>query len=170
MLRSEDTWAFVARLKQDAAHRQTFRSWWSAPSKIERKGFHLGVDRYLCKPIERSDLIRELRALTGQPPLFQVLIIDDEERDRYLLKQRFRDLPVLIAEASSGAEGIRAACKHKPDLIFLDLGMPDLTGFEVLERLKSEAAAGGYPGRSGHLASAHPCERESTDRREQLQL
>ena len=122
VLRSEDTWAFVAKLKQDTRTR-------NIPIVVvstiddEAKGFHLGVDRYLLKPIEPSELIRELRSLTGQPPMAQVLIIDDEERDRYMLRQKLRNLPLLVMEAASGTEGIRAACKHRPDVIFLDLGM-----------------------------------------------
>jgi len=144
VLRSEDTWAFVAKLKQDTRTR-------NIPIVVvstiddEAKGFHLGVDRYVLKPIERSELIRELRSLTGQPPMAQVLIIDDEERDRYLLRQKLRNLPLLVIEAASGTEGIRAACKHRPDVIFLDLGMADLSGFEVLERLKKEPATAEIP-------------------------
>jgi CheY-like chemotaxis protein/anti-sigma regulatory factor (Ser/Thr protein kinase) len=134
VLRSEDTWAFVAKLKQD-----------TRTIDDEAKGFHLGVDRYVLKPIERSELIRELRSLTGQPPMAQVLIIDDEERDRYLLRQKLRNLPLLVIEAASGTEGIRAACKHRPDVIFLDLGMADLSGFEVLERLKKEPSTAEIP-------------------------
>jgi CheY-like chemotaxis protein/anti-sigma regulatory factor (Ser/Thr protein kinase) len=144
VLRSEDTWAFVARLKQDSRTR-------NIPIVVvstiddEAKGFHLGVDRYLLKPIEQSELIKELRSLTGQPAMAQVLIIDDEERDRYLLRQKLRNLPLLVIEAASGTEGIRAACKHRPDVIFLDLGMADLSGFEVLERLKKEPSAAEIP-------------------------
>ena len=144
VLRSEDTWAFVARLKQDERTR-------NIPVLIvstiddQSKGYHLGVDRYLLKPIERAELIKELKSLTGQPPMMEVLIIDDEERDRYLVKQRLRNLPLLVREATSGTEGIRAACKHKPDVILLDLGMADLSGFEVLERLKRDAATAEIP-------------------------
>ena len=144
VLRSEDTWAFVARLKQDARTRNIPMIVVSTIDD-EAKGFHLGVDRYLVKPVERSELIRELRSLTGQPPMAQVLIIDDEERDRYLLRQKLRNLPLLAIEAATGTEGIRAACKHKPDVIFLDLGMADLSGFEVLERLKKEPSAAEIP-------------------------
>ena len=144
VLRSEDTWAFVAKLKRDERTR-------NIPILIvstiddQSKGFHLGVDRYLLKPIERAELIKELKSLTGQPPMMEVLIIDDEERDRYLVKQRLRDLPLLVREATSGTEGIRAACKHKPDVILLDLGMADLSGFEVLERLKRDASTAEIP-------------------------
>jgi CheY-like chemotaxis protein len=45
-------------------------------------------------------------------------------------------LPLLILEAHGGTEGIRSAQNHKPDFIFLDLTMPGMTGFEVLEELK----------------------------------
>jgi DNA-binding response OmpR family regulator len=61
VLRSEDTWAFVAKLKQDERTR-------NIPILIastiddQSKGFHLGVDRYLLKPIERAELIKELKS------------------------------------------------------------------------------------------------------------
>jgi two-component system KDP operon response regulator KdpE len=64
--------------------------------------------------------------------MMEVLIIDDEEQDRYLVKQRLRNLPLLVREATEELKR-RAACKHKPDVILLDLGMADLSGFEVLE-------------------------------------
>ena len=50
-----------------------------------------------------------------------------------------------MIEAASGTEGIRMACKHRPDVIFLDLGMADLSGFEVLERLKKEPSTAEIP-------------------------
>jgi CheY-like chemotaxis protein len=133
VLRSEDTWAFVARLKQDV-HTRNIPILVVSTTDDEGKGFHLGVDRNLIKPIERSELIRELRSLTGQPPMAQVLIIDDEERDRYLLRQKLRNLPLLVVEAASGMEGIQAACKHRTDVIFLDLGMADLSGSKCWSR------------------------------------
>ena len=144
LLRSEDTWSFVAALKASDSARD-IPILVATTVEDQAKGFHLGVDGYLLKPIERVELIRELRSLTLQAPLHEVLIIDDEERDRYLLRQKLRNLPLLIIEASSGNEGITSACKNKPDLIFLDLGMPDLTGFQVLERLRNESALAGTP-------------------------
>ncbi len=140
MLRSEDTWAFMARLKKD---NRTKDIPVLVASSIEDqgKGYHLGADRYLCKPIERAELIRELGTLTGQRRAERVLIIDDEERDRYLLKQSLKPFALSLIEASSGAEGARMAHEDKPSLIFLDLGMPDLNGFEVLEKLSASTLA-----------------------------
>jgi signal transduction histidine kinase/CheY-like chemotaxis protein len=140
MLRSEDTWAFMARLKKDNRTKH-IPVLVASSIEDEGKGYHLGADRYLCKPIERAELIRELGTLTGQRPSERVLIIDDEERDRYLLKESLKPFGLSIIEASNGTEGIRIAHEKKPGLIFLDLGMPGLNGFEVLEQLTLSALA-----------------------------
>jgi signal transduction histidine kinase/DNA-binding response OmpR family regulator len=143
-LRSEDTWAFMAKLKKDDRTKDIPVL---VASTIEdrNKGFHLGIDSYILKPFEQFDLLRELKGLTGQMATSRVLVIDDQERDRYLLKRRLRGLPLLMMEAPGGVEGLRLAAKSKPDVIFLDLTMPDLTGFEVLDRLKSDPDVSGIP-------------------------
>jgi CheY-like chemotaxis protein len=137
VLRSEDSWTFLAHHAEDA---RTQGVPILVVSTIEDQGkaFHLGASDYLVKPIERADLISRLRALTGQTPLHRVLIIDDNERDRYLFKRQLKDAPFLVLEASGGREGIRKANEAKPHLIVLDINMPDMGGFEVVERLKAE--------------------------------
>ena len=58
-----------------------------------------------------------------------ILIIDDEEADRYLLKTLLSlQGQFTIVEALCGVEGLRRAIEERPDLIFLDLIMPDMTG------------------------------------------
>jgi CheY-like chemotaxis protein len=93
----------------------------------------------ITKPFERATLLDQLRALTGVSVARRVLIIDDNEVDRYLLKQRLANLPaaISITEASSGLQGLDMALQCRPDLIFLDVAMPGMTGFEVLEKLKN---------------------------------
>jgi CheY-like chemotaxis protein len=111
----------------------------------QAKAFHLGADGYIVKPVEPAVLLAELRSFTGLPALGKVLIVDDNELDRYLLKQHLRNLPLTISEASSGTDGIKAAYEGKPDLIFLDLAMPNMNGFEVLEKLKTLPATKDIP-------------------------
>jgi signal transduction histidine kinase len=68
----------------------------------------------------------------------RVLLIDDDESARYLIKKMLGRLPWLIDEAASGEEGLRMAREARPNLILLDLKMPGLSGFETLSRLKSD--------------------------------
>jgi two-component system LytT family response regulator len=70
--------------------------------------------------------------------LFKAIVIDDEPAARRLMKnllQEHKDIVEVIAEAGSGSEAIAKIEELKPDLIFLDIQMPDLTGFEVIEKL-----------------------------------
>ena len=81
-----------------------------------------------------------------------MLIIDDEEDDRYLLKEPL-SCPGAVSHRGGrdGADGLRRAREERPDVIFLDLVMPDMTGFEVLDRLKADDADEGHPGHPQHL-------------------
>ena len=65
-----------------------------------------------------------------------ILIIDDEETARYLVRQRLRGTRHRLIEAASGVEGAERARFERPALIFLDLVIPDRSGFEVLDDLK----------------------------------
>ena len=144
VLHSEETWSFLARLAGDTRSQ-------CAPilvvSSVEdqAKAYHLGARDYIVKPVERVDFIGRLRALTDQPPFNRVLIIDDNEGDRYLWKRQLSDASFLISEAYNGYDGFQKACEEKPQLIVLDLNMPGMSGFEVLERLKAATSTKDIP-------------------------
>ncbi len=69
---------------------------------------------------------------------FQVLVVDDEKDSRVLMAHYLEEFGCRVITAVGGEEGIALAHKHKPDLITLDLMMPDMTGWEVLKRLKAD--------------------------------
>jgi two-component system, LytTR family, response regulator len=67
----------------------------------------------------------------------RVIVVDDEEPARLLLREYLASQPEVevLAECSNGFEAVKAVTELKPDLIFLDIQMPKLSGFEVLELL-----------------------------------
>ena len=70
--------------------------------------------------------------------LFKTVIIDDERLAREELKSILSEYPEIeiIAEAKNGDEGIEIIERMKPDLVFLDVNMPGMTGFEMLKKLE----------------------------------
>jgi CheY-like chemotaxis protein len=111
----------------------------------ERKGLSLGADAYAVKPVERRWLLDQLRRVTGQQPIRRVLLIDDDEVSRYLMRRLLDDLPCVISEASSGTAGLRQARQNPPEAILLDLRMPDLDGETVIQRLRADATTAAIP-------------------------
>lgn len=65
----------------------------------------------------------------------RVVIVDDEELARVVLREYLQDHPdvKIVAECANGLEAVKAVAELKPDLIFLDIQMPRLDGFEVLD-------------------------------------
>src|SRR5262245_20514478 len=95
-------------------------------------------------PVRYSAGERELKAAPGgerfEPRRSEsrLLLIDDDESARYLIKKMLGGSPWTVDEASSGEEGIRRARESTPNMILLDLKMPGLGGFETLSRLKDD--------------------------------
>ncbi|MGE5313770.1 MAG: ATP-binding protein [Acidobacteriota bacterium] len=93
---------------------------------------------YRMKPVEREWLLDALGSLDRRSPLGKVLIIDDEYPIRRLFKGHLSDTDYTVVEAADGATGLSLAKDERPDVIILDLVMPDMNGFEVLRRLKND--------------------------------
>ena len=67
----------------------------------------------------------------------EILIIDDEPQIRKLLEINLESNGYKVLQASTGQEGILMAANHPPELILLDLGLPDKSGHEVLKEIKT---------------------------------
>jgi CheY-like chemotaxis protein len=102
----------------------------------------LAGERPESTPLERIDTVPSGSSRRRNRT---VLIIDDEELARYLIRKQLSDLHIDIMEARSGPEGLRCAVDHRPDIVILDLVMPEMSGMEVLERLKANAATREIP-------------------------
>jgi signal transduction histidine kinase/CheY-like chemotaxis protein len=111
----------------------------------ERKALHLGADAYLRKPIDHPRLLDILDRLTGNRSTTRVLLVDDEEVTRYLVRQLLPRGVYDVREAKSGTEGWAQLLNEPPDVVLLDLKMPEMTGFELLDRISSCASLDGVP-------------------------
>ncbi len=142
LLRGEDAWSFLTEIKR-RVH--------AVPVLVvstvedEAKATALGADAYLPKPLDRATLLRTLGRLAAPRAVRRILVVDDDEISRYLLRQSLQSTPHEILEAGTGREGLRLAEEERPDLVFLDLVMPDLSGAQVLARLHDEPATRRIP-------------------------
>ena len=164
LLRGEDTWNLLAEIKNDPVTR-------AIPVIVvstvddRGKGHSLGADAYAVKPVERRWLLDQLRRLTGKQPVRRLLVIDDDEIARFLVRGFVDDLPCVVTEASDGPEGLRRATLDAPDVIVLDLVMPGMSGAEVLERLRAERETQDIP---VVVLTSKPIERAERQRLESL--
>jgi len=143
MLQGEDTWAFLAELKSQGATTRSTPVLMQTVVEDERKALALGADAYLSKPVNREVLLRELGRLVA--PKERVLVVDDDELARYLVRQVLREFPCSVTEACDGYEALHLSRQQKPDLITLDLGLPGLSGVDILEELKADPSTQAIP-------------------------
>jgi CheY-like chemotaxis protein len=75
----------------------------------------------------------------------RVLVIDDDETSRYLVRKHLQDTPYALLEASSGAQGLEMTHEVHPHVILLDFMLEDVTAFDVLDELKADPQTRGIP-------------------------
>jgi len=142
LLPQEDGWGFLVEMKGDETTRDIPVLVATIVDDQREQGMLLGADDYCVKPVEQDWLLDRLQTLD---PVEKVLIIDDEETARYSFARLLAATRYTVIEARDGPEGLRLARQEAPQVIFLDLIMPGMSGFEVLGRLKSDAATRDIP-------------------------
>ena len=101
-------------------------------------GFALGAADYITKPLDREVLMRVVGRHVRGDGRAQVLVVDDDPKTRDMLRRTLQKAGWTVAEAANGSEAIAALERAKPALVLLDLMMPGMDGFEVLERLHGD--------------------------------
>ena len=144
LLEGEQSWELLRELRGNSATR-TLPIYVVTVVDNQAKALALGADAFHPKPIDRSWLLQKLEETLLLKEFKRVLIVDDDEASRYVVKAALSEFGFRFIEASSGNEGFRLAREAKPDLIILDLIMPDLSGFEILSRLKQDGETASIP-------------------------
>lgn len=141
MMPGKDGWEIIQELKSHPDTHDIPVIICSIISDHER-GISLGASSYLVKPILESDLLSALERL-GQEDgrkdqQRKVLVVDDHPEDRDLIRRMLESqTKYSVIEASSGQEAIAMVQVARPDAIVLDLMMPEVDGFAVLESVKA---------------------------------
>ena len=97
-----------------------------------------------AKPVHLDDLVKQLKAQMAQSKFnvigknATILVVDDDDSIRSLLRQELSDAGYLIEQAVNGKEALEMVRKNKPDLIILDVMMPEMNGFDVAAVLKND--------------------------------
>ena len=148
MLPKKDGWEVLNDLKSS---RDTKNIPIIITSIIDNKdlGFALGATDYLIKPIDKETLVHTLSqfTLTSKRKKRQVniLLVDDDPVVHKMIEKLLAEEGFNLVHAYNGEEGLRMAIELKPDLILLDLIMPDIDGFEVAENIKKHPISAQIP-------------------------
>ncbi|MGH8549052.1 MAG: response regulator [Methylococcales bacterium] len=130
-----DGWAVLNELKNDAdlAHTPVIMaSILDNPSR----GFSFGASEYLTKPIDRKQLHQILqRYPSGHHPGL-ALVVEDEADLREWMRRNLEQENWRVIEAENGRIGLQRLADEQPDLILLDLMMPEMDGFTFIEELR----------------------------------
>jgi len=112
-------------------------------------GFSMGAVGYMVKPIDKGQLtciLNKLELATKTADTMpRILIIDDRIEDLKLMEAVLRNEGFDVLEALNGAEGLAKAIEENPDLIILDLLMPDISGFDVVKSLREHPETQNIP-------------------------
>ena len=115
----------------------------SEPGKGSTFYFSLPLQKQAVdKPLRFEALLQQLKEQMANTTLNKgtasILVVDDDNSIRSLLQQELSDAGYLVEEAASGKEAIAAIRKKRPDLVILDIMMPEMNGFDVAAILKND--------------------------------
>ncbi len=147
MLPDMDGWDFLARIKQPSSPSANIPVVIASIVADTQKAFSLGANAMLQKPISRDELINTLKnlGLLRSKPSVKVLVVDDDPKAVELLSAYLVEPGYIVLRAYGGKEGIAMAQREHPDLLVLDLMMPEINGFDVIEVLKNGPETAAIP-------------------------
>jgi PAS domain S-box-containing protein len=142
MLPRKDGWQVLAEMK---ARPETANVPVVIVSMTEDRqlGFSMGAVDFMVKPVDKNRLIEAIARAGGRGPkdeLPTILVVDDEPKTVELLGDLLKHAGYRVLEAFGGQQGIELATQYLPQVIVLDLMMPQVNGFDVVRELRANPA------------------------------
>ena len=148
MLPGKDGWEVLQELKSDPEVKDIPVVIFSIVDNKDL-GFALGASEYLVKPVDKATILKKLEQLSFATKksrrVVNMLCIDDNPEALDMLVSILEPAGYNVITANSGKQGIESAIAYSPDLIILDLMMPEIDGFEVVHALKSNPSTAYIP-------------------------
>ncbi|HET6837777.1 MAG TPA: response regulator, partial [Gemmatimonadales bacterium] len=134
-----DGWTILDRLKHDAATRHIPVHIISVEENWQR-GLRLGAIDFMTKPATKESLSQALTTLHEfvDRPVKRLLVVEDDHAQQRSIAELIGDGDVVTTAVSTGAEALEALQREAFDCMVLDLGLPDMTGFQLITRVKGE--------------------------------
>jgi CheY-like chemotaxis protein/two-component sensor histidine kinase len=144
MLEGETSWSFLADLKRNPDTHDIPVLVVTVTNRAQ-KARALGADEFWLKPVDQDRLLRRLKAIAHPGPAAKILVIDDDEKARYIIRKHLAGTPFKLFEADNGPGGVALAQQQVPHVILLDFLLKEMTAFDVLDELKSDPRTRGIP-------------------------
>ena len=137
MMPSMDGWAVLSSLKNDP---QTADIPVIMITIMDSKnmGYTLGASEYLTKPIDRDRLVTVLQKYRHDNSDFKVLLVEDDDKTREILRHTLEKSGCQVTEADNGKVALERITDSQPSLILLDLMMPEMDGFQFVAELRKK--------------------------------
>ncbi|MBD2006456.1 MULTISPECIES: HAMP domain-containing protein [Cyanophyceae] len=134
-----DGWTVLDRLKHDPATRHIPVHILSV-EEGQQRSLQQGAIAYLKKPVSSEAITKALTEIKGfvERPVKNLLVVEDDENQRHSIVELIGNSDVVTTAVGTGEEALETLRNGHFDCLVLDLGLPDMTGFELIERIKQE--------------------------------
>jgi len=134
-----DGWTVLESLKENTSTRHIPVHFMSADDPIP-EAFSKGAMGYLTKPVTPEDMEKAISNLQSMinKGMKDLLLVEDNTNQRYAITKLISDQDVVIQEVSTGIDALSELRKNKFDCMILDLGLPDMSGFDLLKKMEKD--------------------------------
>jgi CheY-like chemotaxis protein/CHASE3 domain sensor protein len=142
MLPVMDGWGILKRLKANPLTKHIPVHMMSAGEVKGERAIREGAIGFLRKPIEKDELDQAFSVLNSGNITYDfktVLVIEDHELQSLVVKEQLAEKGIEVAQAFTGEEALEMLDKRSFDCIILDLNLPDISGFDLLDKIKTQA-------------------------------